>query len=897
MEDFTSQFAHGRASAIARWLRGRRHKPRAAQAASQRVLQLEQLEPRTLLSSGALLAARLPSFFQTSSGLDYGPFRSKVEFDGPQVVQNAALLLNCQSGNPISAPLASNIPWYAGKASTITGPVLPHTSKLVQVQTSVVQPAVVVSTSGSSRTVTPADSGIAANYVIITTAAIQAGSTNLAAFVANQQARGYTVAVETEGSWGGGVGNSAADNIRNWLTANYVSMGIQYVLLVGNPDPTAGDVPMKITWPMGPGGMQAPTDFYYANLTNIWDANGDGKPGEWGSDFTSVPATQVTVGRIPVDAADYASLDAILAKTISYENSSNTAWRKSMLLPIGISNYYNEDGAAVARTDGSSLGEAIKNNLAAPGGYSAYTMYEKSGLQPVTTASNAALTEANVVNQWSTTPYGIVDWWSHGDASDADRYVWTADSNHDGTPQSSEMSYTPFFTSSDAAALNNNYPSIVVQVACDNGDPQDSSNLGYALLKQGAVATFCASAYTWYSQGPWSPSLGLTYGDDASYAYYITQQLTAAPLAATTGAALQWCRANFGTGWADGSSWMNALAMNLDGDPSLSLLPPAQIHGTAVNDANGNGAWDAGEPGVSGRTVFLDDNNDGRPDGGTNTLASGNVNLAIPDGVGNLTATQALGGVSASISSVTVTLNITHSFDSDLTAYLVSPAGVQIQLFSHVGGSGTNFTNTVFSDAASTAIAAGAAPFSGSFRPAQPLSVLDGLSPDGTWQLIVADGVSGDSGTLNNWTLTINTQERSTTTDANGSYVFNNLTPGTYRVRLVAQSGWQNTAPTSGEQDVTLGAGQNMTGANFWPTKPWRASPSPRPAGLPPTAPSSLRPRPWIPPARHWSTSLHSPGRSTAAGQSTTVAFSRRHTPTVQPPSWPRAAPCRDRAR
>ncbi len=677
------------------------------------------------------------------------------------------------------------------------------------------QPAVVVSTSGSSRTVTPADSGIAANYVIITTAAIQAGSTNLAAFVANQQARGYTVAVETEGSWGGGVGNSAADNIRNWLTANYVSMGIQYVLLVGNPDPTAGDVPMKITWPMGPGGMQAPTDFYYANLTNIWDANGDGKPGEWGSDFTSVPATQVTVGRIPDDAADYASLDAILAKTISYENSSNTAWRKSMLLPIGISNYYNEDGAAVARTDGSSLGEAIKNNLAAPGGYRAYTMYEKSGLQPVTTASNAALTEANVVNQWSTTPYGIVDWWSHGDASDADRYVWTADSNHDGTPQSSEMSYTPFFTSSDAAALNNNYPSIVVQVACDNGDPQDSSNLGYALLKQGAVATFCASAYTWYSQGPWSPSLGLTYGDDASYAYYITQQLTAAPLAATTGAALQWCRANFGTGWADGSSWMNALAMNLDGDPSLSLLPPAQIHGTAVNDANGNGAWDAGEPGVSGRTVFLDDNNDGRPDGGTNTLASGNVNLAIPDGVGNLTATQALGGVSASISSVTVTLNITHSFDSDLTAYLVSPAGVQIQLFSHVGGSGTNFTNTVFSDAASTAIAAGTAPFSGSFRPAQPLSVLDGLSPDGTWQLIVADGVSGDSGTLNNWTLTINTQERSTTTDANGSYVFNNLTPGTYRVRLVAQSGWQNTAPTSGEQDVTLGAGQNMTGANF----------------------------------------------------------------------------------
>ena len=95
------------------------------------------------------------------------------------------------------------------------------------------------------------------------------------------------------------------------------------------------------------------------------------------------------------------------------------------------------------------------------------------------------------------------------------------------------------------------------------------------------------------------------------------------PLAATTGGALQWCRENFGTGWTNGSSWMNVLAMNLYGDPSLYLLPPAEIQGTVVNDANGNGAWDAGEAGLSGRTVFLDDNNDGQLDGGTSTLASG----------------------------------------------------------------------------------------------------------------------------------------------------------------------------------------------------------------------------------------------------------------------------------
>ena len=352
-------------------------------------------------------------------------------------------------------------------------------------------------------------SASSANYVIITTAAIQAGSTELAAFVANQQSRGYSVAVETESAWGGGMGNTAADNIRNWLAANYVSMGIQYVLLVGNPDPTAGDVPMKMTWPMAAGGLQATTDFYYASLTGNWDANGDGEPGEWGSDFTAVPQAEVTVGRIPVYAADYASLDGILSKTIAYENSSNTAWRKSMLLPVGISNYYNESSSDEPRTDGSSLGEAIKSNLATPNGYSAYTMYENSGLLPVTTASNAPLTESNLVSQWSTTPYGIVNYWSHGDTSDAYRYYWTADTNGDGIPDGSELAYVPFLTSADTASLNNNYPSIVVQVACDNGDPQYSTNLGYELLKQGAVATFCATAFTWYSEGdldpePWS---------------------------------------------------------------------------------------------------------------------------------------------------------------------------------------------------------------------------------------------------------------------------------------------------------------------------------------------------------------------------------------------------------
>ena len=62
-------------------------------------------------------------------------------------------------------------------------------------------------------------------------------------------------------------------------------------------------------------------------------------------------------------------------------------------------------------------------------------------------------------------------------------------------------------------------------------------------------------------------------------------------------------------------------------------------------------------------------------------------------------------------------------------------------MFANIGGSGANFTATVLDDEAATAIASGTAPFTGSFRPAQPLTVFDGQNPNGTWTLEIPDGV------------------------------------------------------------------------------------------------------------------------------------------------------------
>ena len=51
------------------------------------------------------------------------------------------------------------------------------------------------------------------------------------------------------------------------------------------------------------------------------------------------------------------------------------------------------------------------------------------------------------------------------------------------------------------------------------------------------------------------------------------------------------------------------------------------------------------------------------------------------------------------------------------------------------------------------AVTAGSAPFSGCYQPETSFACYAGTSPTGTWQLKAADGASGDTGTINNWSL------------------------------------------------------------------------------------------------------------------------------------------------
>ena len=107
------------------------------------------------------------------------------------------------------------------------------------------------------------------------------------------------------------------------------------------------------------------------------------------------------------------------------------------------------------------------------------------------------------------------------------------------------------------------------------------------------------------------------------------------------------------------------------------------------------------------------------------------------------------------IQDVNVTIgSITHTYDGDLDIYLIAPDNTRVELSTDNGSSGDNYTNTIFDDEATTSITSGSAPFTGSFKPEGTLSTLDGKNAQGVWKLEVTDDSSGDTGTLNSWSIT-----------------------------------------------------------------------------------------------------------------------------------------------
>jgi len=337
------------------------------------------------------------------------------------------------------------------------------------------QEAVVTPLKGGSATqAMSAAVAVTGTYVIVTRDEILNNSFQLSGYggyVYRLRREGADVVLATQSQYGdAATADARARNIRTWLKTNLTS-DWHYVLLIGNPNPENGDVPMKkctgIDEVYG-------TDFYYAEMTGDWEAG------------TIDNHADVAVGRIPVytdpntGGPNIANLDKILQKTLNYKVSLDKEWRRYALIPI-VPLFMNS-----LSHDDYRLGETIINTILQPAGWQYRRLYDPYygnyyGSDGIYQFVSGVVTmnplpeepycnETNVVNNWNNNYPGLVIWHSHGNSKQAS-YILSSGPKGGSVNQ-----------------LNDQYPAIVFAASCATSYAQEPYNLGSETLLYNAVA-------------------------------------------------------------------------------------------------------------------------------------------------------------------------------------------------------------------------------------------------------------------------------------------------------------------------------------------------------------------------------------------------------------------------
>jgi serine-aspartate repeat-containing protein C/D/E len=224
----------------------------------------------------------------------------------------------------------------------------------------------------------------------------------------------------------------------------------------------------------------------------------------------------------------------------------------------------------------------------------------------------------------------------------------------------------------------------------------------------------------------------------------------------------------------DGSALARNGSVTLD-DNVISIADcfTGSISGQKFNDLNGDGVRQAGEPVLSGLTVFLDTNNNGVLDNGeTSTTTDANGNYTFPNlGPGTYLVREMLqpGIVQTTPNPAPITLTPGQPV-----------INVDFGDFKLISIGGTKFQDT------------------------NGNGVQDAGEPG-------LQGITVFLDTNNNGRL--DAGEVSTTTDAAGNYTFVNVGPGTFNVREVQQVGFTQTTANPGV--IAASSGSNVSGVLF----------------------------------------------------------------------------------
>jgi subtilisin-like proprotein convertase family protein len=136
------------------------------------------------------------------------------------------------------------------------------------------------------------------------------------------------------------------------------------------------------------------------------------------------------------------------------------------------------------------------------------------------------------------------------------------------------------------------------------------------------------------------------------------------------------------------------------------------------------------------------------------------VSVSLPvTGIGYAASfTFSVDGSACSADVGSTTVGIDHTYVADLIGTLTNPSGVTAQLFSRNGGGGNNLCQVVFDDTATSAfssVTSADAPYTGSWKPADPLASLIRTPVDGQWTFTVSDNAGSDTGSVRAFSLHI----------------------------------------------------------------------------------------------------------------------------------------------